>query len=159
MEQSHYPLRINVGFILSQPLGVSHDIPIEFSHLHLHPDLNLIEFSGCVRLSHSTHGLLVQGDFQANIASQCVRCLADFLQHLHSTISELYAFNGDSVSESGLIFPEDGYLDLSPLVREYMILEIPIMPLCKHDCKGLCGICGENLNYATCEHMLSMAEK
>ena len=54
--------------------------------------------------------------------------------------------------ESGLILPEDGHIDLEPLIREYLTLEIPIQPLCKPDCKGLCVECGENLNERLCEH-------
>jgi len=48
--------------------------------------------------------------------------------------------------------PEDGHIDLSPLVREYMLLDIPIKPLCSTDCKGLCPVCGENLNETQCGH-------
>jgi len=51
-----------------------------------------------------------------------------------------------------LIMPEDGHIDIEPLVREYMVLEIPINPVCKPACKGLCPVCGEDLNQATCEH-------
>jgi uncharacterized protein len=38
------------------------------------------------------------------------------------------------------------------LFREYILLEIPISPLCRPDCKGLCPICGNNLNEDTCHH-------
>jgi uncharacterized protein len=39
-----------------------------------------------------------------------------------------------------------------PLIREYALLEVPINPVCKVDCKGLCPVCGENLNQADCGH-------
>ena len=42
--------------------------------------------------------------------------------------------------------------DLGPVVREYLLLEMPISPQCKADCKGLCDVCGANLNLGTCEH-------
>jgi uncharacterized protein len=64
----------------------------------------------------------------------------------------MYAFDKRSVSESGLILPEDMHIDLAPLVREYMLLNIPINALCKEDCKGLCPICGENLNRNPHQH-------
>jgi uncharacterized protein len=41
--------------------------------------------------------------------------------------------------------PEDGHINLAPLVREYILLEIPINPLCRPDCLGLCPECGEIL--------------
>jgi uncharacterized protein len=50
------------------------------------------------------------------------------------------------MDESGLVVPEDGNIDLEPIVYEYLLLEIPINPVCREDCKGLCDICGENLN-------------
>lgn len=87
--------------------------------------------------------------------SECVRCLVEFKQPLDVDFSELYAFTPRSVTESGLILPEDAHIDLEPLVREYMLIEIPISPLCREDCKGLCSICGEDLNEVTCEHYLN----
>ena len=56
------------------------------------------------------------------------------------------------MTESELRFPEDGHINLGPLVREYMLLAKPINPVCKPECKGLCPICGENLNESNCNH-------
>jgi uncharacterized protein len=64
----------------------------------------------------------------------------------------LYAFTPNSLTESGLIVPETGLLDLEPLIREEMLLAIPINPICRPDCKGLCPVCGENLNESQCSH-------
>ncbi|MGB9586009.1 MAG: YceD family protein, partial [Anaerolineales bacterium] len=63
-----------------------------------------------------------------------------------------YAFNANSLEEGGMLLPETAQLDLSSIIREYMLLDIPISPLCKPDCKGLCPICGENQNEVTCHH-------
>jgi uncharacterized protein len=78
--------------------------------------------------------------------------LSPFPQPLEIDFTELYAFSQRFATESELILPEDGHIDLEPLVREYMLLEIPISPLCKPDCKGLCPICGGNLNEEICNH-------
>jgi uncharacterized protein len=64
----------------------------------------------------------------------------------------LYAFSKKSVSESGLILPDNAHIDLQPLIREYALLEIPIKPVCKPTCKGLCSVCGEDLNKTDCGH-------
>jgi uncharacterized protein len=64
----------------------------------------------------------------------------------------LYAFKKENVTDSGLLMPEDAHIDLQPLVREYALLEIPINPLCRPDCKGLCIECGENRNELDCGH-------
>jgi uncharacterized protein len=81
----------------------------------------------------------------ATLQTECARCLAELEQVLNIDFTELYAFSARSISESGLILPEDGHLNLAPLVREYMLLEIPINPLCRLDCQGLCPECGEML--------------
>jgi uncharacterized protein len=149
-----HPLRLNVGFLIKSPIGTSRDFHFEFPNIHIPPDLDLYDFVGVVRIGRTPQGLLLQGNFQARIPAECVRCLIDFQQVLESEFSELYAFSSRSISESGLILPEDGKIDLEPLIREYMLVEIPINPLCKTDCKGLCLVCGADLNEMTCEHQM-----
>jgi uncharacterized protein len=83
---------------------------------------------------------------------ECARCLKTADQQLNWNMTELYAFTEKSLSESGLIVPEDAQIDIQPLIREYALLEIPISPLCKPDCKGLCPVCGQDLNLRDCGH-------
>jgi uncharacterized protein len=151
--QPHYPMRINVGFLINQSIGTYRDIHFDFPSLQLPPDFDLSDFSGVVRINRTPQGLIFEGDFSAKKVEQCVRCLADFLQPLRTEFDELYAFTERSVSDSGLILPEDANVDLAPLVREYLLLEVPISPLCRPDCKGLCPVCGAELNNTTCEHV------
>jgi uncharacterized protein len=47
---------------------------------------------------------------------------------------------------------KNGFLDLGPFIHDKAILSIPLKPLCSEKCKGLCTICGVNLNETTCEH-------
>lgn len=152
MNTSRYPLRFNVGFLINQPVGTSRDIHFDFDHIHLQPDLDLQDLHGVVKVGKTPQGILVQANFHARTQSECVRCLAQFDQPLHTEFFELYAFNSHSVSESGLILPEDANINLEPLLRDYLMVEIPISPLCRPDCKGLCPVCGEDLNEITCEH-------
>ncbi len=151
-------LRINVGFLLNQPVGASRDIPFEIPRL-TYPDIELLDLTGEVRLTRTVQGVLVQASFDAFKAEECVRCLAEFMQPLHITFTELYAFKTKSVTDSGLLLPESGDIDLVPLVRELMLLEVPIKPLCRPDCKGLCVICGADLNVETCEHQQGISQE
>jgi uncharacterized protein len=64
----------------------------------------------------------------------------------------LYAFDERSKTESELILPEDGQIDFAELLREYAFLEVPISPICKPNCEGLCAECGQNLNEKDCGH-------
>lgn len=139
-------LRLNVGFILHLSVGSSREFLFEYDQLRVSPDLDLKNLSGTVRVTRTPQGLLVQVKMRAKTPAECVRCLDTFDQALEIDFSELYAFSTRSVTDSNLILPEDGCINLAPLVREYMLLEVPINPLCTSDCKGLCQICGENLN-------------
>lgn len=152
MNQPRNALRFNVGFLLNQPIGYSRDIHFEYPELYLKPDLELSDFSGIARVSRTPQGIFLQAEFQGKTSAECVRCLTDFEQPLHTKFEELYAFDQRSTTESGLILPEDGNIDLEPLVREYLLLEVPISLFCREDCKGLCPICGQNLNEEPGEH-------
>ncbi len=152
MSQPRYPLRINVGFLRHQSIGTYREMHFEFPKIQLEPDEDIHELSGMVRISRTPQGLLVEGEFSGKMGAECVRCLAEFLQPLKTSFEELYAFDQRSVSDSGLILPEDANIDLGPIVREYLLIEMPINPVCRPDCKGLCPVCGEDLNQRTCEH-------
>jgi len=147
-----YPLKINVGFFFNLPIGSYRDIHFDFPELHLPPDLDVTNFSGLVHISRTPQGLLFEGIFSALGPAECVRCLKPFSQPLKTEFSEVYAYKSHNFTDSGLYVPEDGNIDLSPIVREYLMLDYPIKALCKPDCQGLCIICGENLNFNTCEH-------
>lgn len=152
MNNPRNPLRVNAGFLLNTPIGTYRDIHFEEPEILLKPDLQLSNFSGVTRLSRTPQGILLHGDFQGNAQSECVRCLTDFQQPLHTQFDELYAFDKRSTTESGLILPEDANINLEPLVRDYLLIEMPISPTCRDDCKGLCVVCGENLNEAGEKH-------
>jgi uncharacterized protein len=150
--QPIHPLRFNVGFIVSQSIGYIRDFHFEFPKINLTPDFELRHFNGLARVTRTPQGLLVQGNFKGGIQTECVRCLTDFVQPLQSDFTELYAFSPRTAAESGLILPEDANIDLEPIVREYLLIEVPINPVCRPDCKGMCTICGADLNETTCEH-------
>jgi uncharacterized protein len=144
--------RLNVGFIIHENVGYTRDFPFEVPTVYLPPDLKLKDLFGSIRVSRAAQGLLVQVRLNADVLAECVRCLTEFYQPLEINFTELYAFNRDSVTESGLLAPENGKIDLEPFIREEMLLAIPISPLCKPSCKGLCPACGGNLNETICNH-------
>ena len=64
----------------------------------------------------------------------------------------MYTFPSNANENTELILADDLHIDLLPLIREYLYLDIPISPVCKPDCKGLCPICGSDLNLSNCNH-------
>jgi uncharacterized protein len=143
MNQSRQSLRLNVGFLIHQSVGSSRDFYFELPTIFIEPDLQLQDLAGVAKISRTPQGLLAQVKLRATIEADCARCLTNSEQQLNTEFTELYAFSMRSTSESELILPEDGYIDLGPLAREYLVLEIPINPLCQPDCLGICAFCGE----------------
>jgi DUF177 domain-containing protein len=152
------PLRLNVGLLVTAAIGTSRDFTFDYDKMRLGEDLTVKEFKGTARFNRTPQGLLLQGDFNANLDLECVRCLEGYQQAITWSITDLYAFDKRSISESDLLVPEDGQIDLSPLLREYALLEVPIQPVCRPNCKGLCPECGENRNRVDCGHTGSSSE-
>jgi uncharacterized protein len=146
------PLRLNVGFLIKSPIGTRRDFCFDYEKLRLGEDVSLVNFSGTACFDRTQQGLLLQGDFIATTDLECVRCLNIYSQLLKWSFSDLYAFDKRNITDSGLLVPEDAQIDLEPLLREYALLEFPISPVCKPDCKGLCALCGEDLNQIDCGH-------
>lgn len=152
MSSPRHPFRINVGFIVHEEVGYNAQFPFEFDKVTLGGDLTLTDFSGVADVGRTPQGLVLTGSFSAKTTAECARCLRTFDQQLHWDMLELYAFTEKSVSESGLLVPEDARIDLEPIIRDYALLEVPISPVCKPDCKGLCPVCGQDLNVRDCGH-------
>ena len=153
MSQPRNQLRINVGFMNHEPIGNYRELDFNFEELELESDLQLSNVNGKVRINRTPQGLLLDANFEANVVGQCVRCLEDFPQQLTTEFQELFAYHSRHTQDAEFYVPEDGYIDLSPLVYENILLAFPIKTLCRPDCKGLCTECGINLNTATCEHV------
>ncbi len=151
MTNPRKPFRINVGFIVHEEIGYTSEFTFDIPKAEIE-DFVLSNVTGSAHVGRTQQGLIVQGHFSGDTALECVRCLNDFSRHLVWEFAELYAFDQDSVSESGLILPESAQIDLAPLLREYALLEVPISPLHVPDCKGLCVECGQDLNLKDCGH-------
>jgi uncharacterized protein len=152
MTSSARAFRLNVGFIVHEEIGFSHEFVFELGSVEFGAELSLRDFRGTAHMMRTPQGLLLKGVWAGRTTLECARCLKDFDERLHWTITELFAFNEKSVAEPGMIVPEDAQIDLYPLIREYALLEIPIRPICRPDCKGLCPVCGEDLNIRDCGH-------
>jgi len=91
--------------------------------------------------------LVAAGTVDAQWAGECVRCLGLARGRLHVEVREL--FDPDSDNEE--TYPLGGdQVDLEPLVRDAVLLELPLAPLCADDCQGLCPVCGVNRNQTSC---------
>ena len=151
MNNSQNPLRLNVGYLYNKPIGTSREVDVNYQQFII-DDLVIKELKSLVRISRTREGLLLQVTGNAELETRCGRCLKEFFLPVAFNFEELYQFPSRHREEADLILPNDGYIDLRALYREYLILAMPIKHLCQPDCKGLCDICGANLNETTCEH-------
>jgi uncharacterized protein len=96
-------------------------------------------------------GIDVDGTVSAPWVGICRRCAEPVSGELRIHVHERYAdapLAGPSDEE---IYPiDDDDIDLGPLVRDALVLELPMAPLCRQDCAGLCPRCGANLNEGAC---------
>ena len=152
MTQHINPLRINVGFIVNAEAGYSRTFEFELPELRFPDDLVLSDVVGTARFSRTPQGLVADVMVSARTPGECSRCLDAFDQAIATQFTELYAFDERSTTEAHLLVPSNHQIDLSPLVREYMILDLPMNPLCRKDCEGLCPVCGINRNHESCDH-------
>lgn len=153
MQRNKDLFRINVGFLLNQPVGTFREFDIQTQELDIDDDFHLDNFVGTVRLNRVQQGILVNMKCAGDTALDCVRCLTPFIGRLSTEFDELFALpNLRQNADADNFLPENGNIDLFPLIDEYMTMEIPIKPICSEDCKGLCQECGANLNIETCEH-------
>lgn len=96
----------------------------------------------------------VTGALRAALEVECRRCLTAVPHPVDLRIDWLYDPGLEGEPEEEGVFPldrESGALDLTPQVREELLLEEPPYPLCRPECEGLCPTCGTNLNEDSCD--------
>lgn len=120
--------------------------------------------AGPVRLALAIHrdgeSYRLRGGLDTAIELVCARCLARFVIPIAVDLDALYlpqrANTGDGefeIADGDLstAFYRDEELDLGHLIREQLQLEVPMKPLCRASCRGLCTVCGIDLNADRCD--------
>ena len=106
--------------------------------------------------------ILLTGMARATAVGVCSRCLEPAELHLAGEVEGFYLTSDDPQAPAGDDDPgedefeqlgDDGVIDISEPIHATLVLETPVMPLCREDCRGLCPVCGHNLNEGDCEHV------
>jgi len=101
-------------------------------------------------LSTYPGGIAVTGSIQAPWRAECRRCGGRVDGSVHAEVRERFV-ESDEMGEDEDAYPLDGdVVDLLPLVRDAVMLALPLAPLCADDCRGLCPACGADRNAAPC---------
>ena len=148
------PLRLDVSYLVKEAPGTHKDFDFTFTQLRLPDEMLLVDVKGEIGVSVTEDGVVADGKIKALTELSCSRCLDPFWHPVQIEFTEMFsahpAENGDEIGEGYL--PRDGSLDLTPIIRDYARLDIPISQVCKEDCNGLCPTCGGNLNQEDCGH-------
>ncbi len=124
-----------------------------------------------VRFEAVSEGVLATGTAIAPLAGECARCLTPLTSSVTASFQELYLYadgrydkherhdrhdrndEPDEQADEGIIYHLDGdLLDLEPALRDAVVLALPMSPLCREDCPGLCAECGTPLADAGPDH-------
>jgi uncharacterized protein len=143
-------LRFNFGFLLEAPIGTFREVELNYPSIQVVQDMTLAPLTGSFLATRISEGIYLSGVLKSKMEQRCVRCLEDTKVSLTLQIDELFYYPPGPAPEGAYVVGENGYIDLAPLVRELAWLDVPIQPLCKPDCQGLCMECGQNLNHENC---------
>jgi uncharacterized protein len=103
-----------------------------------------------VKLESVTEGVLATGTVTGELRGECGRCLNEFTDALDVEFVELFAYPNSATDETTdadeVERLEGDHLDLEPVVRDVVVLSLPLTPLCRPDCAGLCSECGEPID-------------
>ena len=101
-----------------------------------------------LQLERVPEGIVVRGTLSAPWSAACSRCIEPVGGEISVHVDELFDLNP---LEGETYKLDEDVIDLEPMVRDALLLELPLAPLCSADCAGLCATCGTNRNLTRCE--------
>lgn len=106
--------------------------------------------------TNNGQNILVQGILKAILQLKCGCCLEPFLLALEEEFCEEFVEGEPTASDTGYNEDQPNYyqgdvISLHELVHDLLFLSLPMRPVCKENCKGLCVKCGKNLNHVLCD--------
>jgi len=147
-------MHINVAQLLKEPTGSSRSFQIDES---LDTD-DISSTKGRIILIRTNDGIMVKAEMTAGVTGICSRCLKpidyevnyDFDEECLPSVSASGGLSSPNQTDN-ITIDESQMLDLSEVIRQYTLLTMPVKPLCRPDCAGICPSCGHNLNQGPCQ--------
>ena len=150
----------NVSQLLLEPIGSTRRFQVEGPVPGGTEGLVEGRAVGTVRVLRTHHGLLVNGVVEVEVATECGRCLTGFPRSTTLTLEEECYPTVDPSTGRRMAPPDEAegvvhidtrqMLDLSDVLRQYLLTSEPLKALCREDCLGLCSGCGADLNMEKC---------
>ncbi len=119
-------------------------------------------------LTNAGEGILATGMVRGHVVGTCDRCLEKAEFDLTSEVDEYYLFKAPSETQSlgddeddvdFSLVGDDHTINLTEALHAAVLMDTPFVVLCREDCKGLCPVCGENLNEHDCGHAAQIEEE
>ena len=150
---------INVSSLTREPNGSTRTFEID-EHCALLEQGGPRRVSGSGTMLRTEEGIWVSARLDTGVTSTCGRCLVEYAQPVHMAIEEEFLLEVDPYSGTRVSRSEDSdqyfhvgpdhILDLTEAARQYATLNMPMKPVCREDCSGMCIECGANLDEARC---------
>lgn len=151
-------MQYNVAQLLREPTGSTRSFLVEKTSVGGPESPGAPE--GEVRILRTHQGVLVNANIEVEVILTCSRCLRGFPRSSSLHIEEEFLATVDlptgrrldqpSSDEPIFCIDEDNVVDLSEALRQYVISDEPMKPLCRAECLGLCHVCGNDLNQGEC---------
>jgi uncharacterized protein len=134
--------KFNVSALLQQPVGTT--LVLSISSLLGRGQEELV--SGTIRFTHTGRGIALSGEGAADVALTCMRCLDEYPEHVVFVIEEqvhpdphfAHRRGAEGFEEDDEVhITADNTLDLGEILRQHIVLHLPLKPLCRVDCPGL----------------------
>ena len=153
-------MELNLEEALEAPVAVSHRLEVPTGRLE-RPELLALEPVAFVgTLQKADPGFVLTGEFSVAGEIACSRCLAPVAFSGRTEVSWLFAPTHRrpteeetelTTSDLDVVWYDEFVVPFDPLVEEQLLLELPMKPLCRPDCRGLCPRCGADRNSAPCD--------
>ena len=146
-------LKVSVVEILGKP-GANRHISITKPLPGVRLNLAQLEeqpIAAELTLESVVEGVLVTGPVAGDVRCSCARCLTEFQAAVEVDVCELFAGPGHLQEEEDVYRVSGEEIDLEPMLRDELTLALPLNPLCRDDCKGMCARCGRELNDGACD--------
>lgn len=103
-------------------------------------------------VSHTTNGYALRLRYRAKLHGPCMRCLEDAGRDTEIDVREVDQPDDQDSDDLTSPYLDGDQLDVRAWARDALLLALPSKIVCTDECRGLCGVCGENLNDAAPDH-------
>jgi len=131
-------------------------IELKSSDINIEKDIIIDDFLkiSVVLTKEKESVVIAQGNISGKVKLLCSRCLEEFKSPINNNFTTIFKdkklMKKDDI-ETDVLPYENNVIDLFDIVRQTIIMEMPMKPLCKKDCAGICPVCGKNNNKEKCD--------